>query len=83
MEKFKEVNEVLIKWNPLSVIGPALSDEYLGLIPLMLKLNNKNDLENFMIREMSTKYGIEYDDLDSIEKEEFQLALKQIEKILW
>ena len=48
MDKYKEINTVLMEWNPLSVVGSALSDEYIGLIPSILVQKSELDLENFL-----------------------------------
>lgn len=83
MDKYKEVNKVLMEWNPLSVVGPALSDEYNGLIPLILAQKTERDLENYLKQTMSEKYGVEYEDSDIEGKKEFQSTIKLIVNILW
>lgn len=70
-------------WNPLSVIGPALADEYIGLIPSILAQKNELDLEDYLKRTMSEQYGVEYEDSAINEKEEFQATVKRIADILW
>lgn len=82
MDKYKEINMVLMEWNPLSVVGPALSDEYIGLIPSILVQKSELDLENFLNQIMSVHYGVEYEDSDIEGKEEFQSTIKRIAKIL-
>jgi len=83
MNKYVKINKVLMEWNPLSVVGPALSDEYIGLIPSILARKSEIDLENFLKQIMSDRYGIEYEDSDSEGKKEFQSIIKQIANILW
>ena len=83
MDKYAEINKVLMKWNPLSIIGPALSDEYIGIIPSLLAQKSELDLENFLKQTMSDQYGVEYEDSDIEGKEEFQLAIRRIANILW
>jgi hypothetical protein len=83
MKKYAEINKVLMEWNPLSVVGPALSDEYIGLIPSILAQKSELDLENFLKQTMYDQYGIEYEDGDVDGKEEFQLTMKRITSILW
>lgn len=82
MDKYKEINKVLIEWNPLSVDGPALSDEYIGLIPSILAQKSKLDLENFLKQIMSDQYGVEYEDSDIEGKREFQSVIKRIASII-
>lgn len=82
MDKYKEINMVLMEWNPLSVVGPALSDEYIGLISSILVQKSELDLENFLNQIMSVHYGVEYEDSDIEGKEEFQSTIKRIAKIL-
>lgn len=83
MNKYTEINKVLMEWNPLSVVGPALSDEYIGLIPSILVQKSELDLENYLKQTMSDQYGVEYEDSDIEEKEEFQSTIKRIASILW
>ena len=83
MDKYKEINKVLMEWNPLSVVGPALADEYIGIIPSILTQKSELDLENFLKQTMSNQYGVEYEDNDMEGKEEFQLTIKRIASILW
>lgn len=83
MEKYTEINKVLMEWNPLSVVGPALSDEYIGLIPSILTQKSELDLENFLKQTMYDQYGVEYEDTDMEGKEEFQTSIKRIASILW
>ena len=83
MDKYTEINKVLMGWNPLSVVGPALLDEYIGLIPPILIRKSELDLENFLKQTMSDQYGIEYEDSDIDGKEEFQSTIKRIANILW
>lgn len=49
MYKYTEINKVLMDWNPLSVVGPALSDEYIGLIPSIHAQESEIDLEKFFL----------------------------------
>lgn len=72
-----------MEWNPLSVVGPALSDEYVGLIPQILRQNNKLDLEIFLKQIMSEKYGVDFKESEVERKLEFQSIIKRIENILW
>jgi hypothetical protein len=83
MDKYTEINKALMDWNPLSVVGPALSDEYIGLIPSILAQKSELDLENFLKQTLSDQYGVEYEDSDMEGKEEFQLTIKRIADILW
>lgn len=83
MDKYAEINKVLMEWNPLSVVGPALSDEYVGLIPLILVQKNEINLEYFLKQTMSDQYGIEYEDDNEEGKREFQSIIKRIANILW
>ncbi len=83
MNKFGNVNKVLMEWNPLGVIGPALSDEYLGLIPLILSQENKYNLESFLKQFMYQKYGLEYRDLNQVEEMEFYSVINNISKIIF
>lgn len=83
MDKYAEINKVLMEWNPLSVVGPALSDEYIGLIPSILAQKSEIDLEFFLKQTMSDQYGIEYEDNDAEGEREFQSIIKQITSILW
>jgi hypothetical protein len=83
MDKYIEINKILMEWNPLSVIGPALTDEYIGLIPSILAQKSELDLEIFLKRTMSEQYGVEYGDSDIEEEKEFQSLIKRIGSILW
>ncbi len=83
MDKYTEINKVLMEWNPLSVIGPALTEEYVGLIPLILAQKNESDLENSFKKTLSAQYGVEYEDNEIEGKEEFQFVIKQLANILW
>jgi hypothetical protein len=78
MDKYTEINKALMDWNPLSVVGPALSDEYIGLIPSILAQKSELDLENFLKQTLSDQYGVDMEG-----KEEFQLTIKRIADILW
>jgi hypothetical protein len=82
MDKYKEINKILKEWNPLGVIGPALSDEYIGLIPSILEQKNESDLENFFTQKMSLRYGVVYEDLNIAEKEEFKTIIKRISNFI-
>lgn len=83
MDRYTEINKVLMEWNPLSVVGPALSDEYIGLIPSILTQKSEFDLENYLKKTMSDQYGIAYEDSDAEGKREFQSIIKRIANILW
>lgn len=83
MDKYVEINRILIEWNPLSVIGPAVSDEYIGLIPSILAQISEPDLANYLEKTLSIRYGLEYEDNDMKSIEEFQSVLKQMANILW
>jgi hypothetical protein len=82
MYKYTEVNKVLMDWNPLSVDGPALSDEYIGLIPSILAQESELDLEKFLKQVMSNQYGVEYEDSDIAAKEEFHTVINRVASIL-
>lgn len=60
-EHFNSVNDILMEWNPLGVDGPILSEEYLTIIPMLLKLrNDKNKLKEFLTATFDRKYGVKY-----------------------
>ena len=69
-------------WNPLSVIGSALSDEYIGLIPAILSQKSETNLKSFLKEIMSRNYGVLYTESDLNEIEEFELVVKKISHIL-
>jgi len=83
MDKYKAINEVLMEWNPLSVVGPALSDEYIGLIPSILAQKSEFDLANCLKETLSVQYGVEYEDSDVEGNEEFRSVIKRLVNILW
>lgn len=83
MDKYNEINQVLMDWNPLSVVGPALSDEYIGLIPSIMNQRRESDLISFLEKTLSTQYGVEYEDADIEGKKEFQSVIKRLSTILW
>ncbi|RVU01219.1 hypothetical protein EOD41_04435 [Mucilaginibacter limnophilus] len=63
--KFKNINEILMAWNPLSVEGPALQDEYISMIPSILKAGDDySKLENYFEKELTGRYGVEYNAVD-------------------
>lgn len=83
MNKYTEINKVLMEWNPLSVVGPALSDEYIGLIPSILNQKNEFDLISFLEKKLSDQYGVEFEDTDIEGKKEFQSVINLLANILW
>lgn len=82
MNKFEKVNKLLIDWNPLSVIGPALSDEYLALVPSILSKESQQDLENFLKQVLAKKYGLEYEDFPLEEKNAFEKIISELSEII-
>lgn len=82
MNKFEKVNKLLIDWNPLSVIGPALSDEYLELAPSILSKESQQDLENFLKQVLAKKYGLEYEDFLLEEKNAFEKIISELSEII-
>lgn len=71
--KYMSINKVLMNWNPLSVTGPALEDEYIGLIPGILAQSSKRSLSNFLKNRLSTHYGVECEEMDIQERGNFKL----------
>jgi hypothetical protein len=82
MDKFQKVNKLLTDWNPLSVIGPALSDEYLALVPAILSKESQQDLENFFKQIFAKKYGLEHEDFSLEEKKAFEKVIAELSEII-
>jgi hypothetical protein len=83
MNKFNKVNKLLMDWNPLGVTGPALSDEYKGLVSLILSKEGIQDLEIFLKQILSKKYGIEYEDFDLVEKIVFNKIIFDLSEVIF
>lgn len=83
MNKFKKVNKLLMDWNPLGVTSPVLSDEYMGLVSLILSKEGSQDLEIFLKQILSKKYGIEYEDFDKVEKITFKKIIFDLSDVIF
>jgi hypothetical protein len=58
---YKKVNIILAEWDPLGIGTDISKDEYLGIIPLVIKnRKNKNNLtlvlEDFLINNLNISY---------------------------
>lgn len=83
MDKFKKVNKILMNWNPLGVTGPALSDEYMGLVSSILLKESSQDLDIFLKQILSKKYGIEYEDFDMVDKIAFKKLIFDLSEVIF
>ncbi len=82
IEKIQEINRIIKEWNPLGVVGPALEDEYLGLVPSILKLKTEFELENFIISELDAKYGIDCKDENGNSNQDLTDVVNKLSKVL-
>jgi len=71
MEKYKAISNLLAKWNPLGVPESIATDEYLRLVPPILKTGNELDLELLLKQYMGTQYGIDFNNFTADDKIEF------------
>ena len=57
------INSILTSWNPLSVEGPALSDEYTGIIPSLIKLKKDYSAMVLFLKNITEQhYGLDCTD---------------------
>jgi len=65
------INGVLMEWNPLSVDGPALREEYIRYIPEILNLKgDRKKIINFLEDVLLNKMQVDYDPSDAFHKRE-------------
>jgi hypothetical protein len=65
------INDVLMEWNPIGVLGEVLMDEYITYIPRLVKVKeNPNlilrELENILTKDL----GMKYDHANAEQKQE-------------
>jgi hypothetical protein len=61
LEEFNNINQILMEWNPLTVDGTALSDEYTGIIPSIYKVSHSKFLIERLLEDLlKNQYGIDF-----------------------
>lgn len=61
---YSQINKILVEWNPLSVVGPAVQDEYSGFVPeIASAIRTHRDL-NPVLRRMFIALGLEMSDAE-------------------
>jgi hypothetical protein len=76
---FHAINDILMKWNPLGVEGPALRDEYIGYIPKIIRLRKEpHELKAFLKKDLLNSLGVTYNS----ESESETAICELVEKIL-
>ena len=83
LQKYNSINTALMNWNPLSVSGPALFDEYQGLIAQILNQKDVFELRVFLTKMLSDKYGIELQEFDDFEQMKFEIFIEEVRIVLW
>lgn len=57
------INDILMEWNPLGVDGPIKEEEYVPIIPSLIKImKSRNEILLFLKEVLEKKYGISYDE---------------------
>lgn len=76
------INDVLMEWNPIGVIGSVLMDEYISYIPRLMKVKDNTDLlikelENILTKDL----GMRYDSTDTQQRQELIDVANKIKSI--
>ena len=57
------INDVLMEWNPIGVIGSVLMDEYVSYIPRLMKVKENRDLllkelESILMNDLGMRFDL-------------------------
>ena len=74
-----EINAVLMRWNPIGVLGPALLDEYTKYVPVIAEIRQDREKLGSYLRRLVDELGLEFDaqnqeQVDEIEEVSSKLA---------
>lgn len=76
------INDVLMEWNPIGVIGSVLMDEYVSYIPRLMKVKDNIEL---LVKELesilSNDLGMRYDSTDAQQRQELIDVANKIKSI--
>lgn len=76
------INDVLMEWNPIGVIGSVLMDEYVSYIPRLIRTKDNLDLLLKELESILTKdIGMRYDPEDVEQKQELLEVARKINVI--
>lgn len=76
------INDVLMEWNPIGVIGSVLMDEYVAYIPRLIRVKENSDLLLKELEIILTKdMGIRLDPLNAEKKQELVNVARKINAI--
>jgi hypothetical protein len=77
---YNSINAVMVEWNPLGVEGPALNDEYISIIPSMMRLKvEENEIAAYLRQTMEEHFGLSYnqEEFTHVSHEIFHLLLQK------
>lgn len=77
------INDILKKWNPLDISGPALDDEYIKIIPRLLNnIHDKSNLIQIMEEYIKNELGLNYDHYNDKHLKELISVIEKIMGVL-
>lgn len=76
------INDVLMEWNPIGVIGSVALDEYGSYMPRLMKVKDNTDLLIKELEDILTKdLGMRYDPSDAEQRQELINVADKIHSI--
>jgi hypothetical protein len=58
---YNEINSILVSWNPIGVVGPAVQDEYKKYVPKIMQMRNTRDGLLEYLRTLVLELGLSID----------------------
>jgi hypothetical protein len=81
-QQYDTINKLLMEWNPIGVVGPALEDEYRSYVPRIFERREHLEELTVYLQELLGELGLEFDSDNDLQVKELEnLALRIVKSV--